>query len=177
VLACIATFTIIRLRNNPHQEGRRSRFFGSHTLAAWVVLGMIAAVIVTLLIYRGAQQNTEVSLPAPLGTRLLGRRADPAPPGYRVNSALEVVCILAQLGVVMAFLVVVTYSKHLHIGLARFNVLFSRRPDALGPLEPMRSADKILDFEEADPDTDGAVKLDDSKIFARLSLQAPLALG
>src|SRR6201993_4595516 len=60
VLVGIVTFTVIRLRNDPHKEGRRSRFFGSHTRAAWVVLGMIAAVIITLLIYRGAQENTGV---------------------------------------------------------------------------------------------------------------------
>src|SRR6201987_64246 len=51
VLGGIITFTIIRVRNDPHKEGRRSRFFGSHTRAAWVVLAMIAAVVVTLLIY------------------------------------------------------------------------------------------------------------------------------
>ena len=33
VLAGIVTFTVIRVRNNPHKEGRRSRFFGSHTRA------------------------------------------------------------------------------------------------------------------------------------------------
>ena len=31
VLAGIITFTVIRLRNDPHREGRRSRFSGSHT--------------------------------------------------------------------------------------------------------------------------------------------------
>ena len=60
VLAGIITFTVIRLRNNPHKEGRRSRFFGSHIRAAWVVLGMIFLVIATLLLYRGAQINTGV---------------------------------------------------------------------------------------------------------------------
>jgi hypothetical protein len=60
VLCGIVTFTVIRVRNNPHKEGRASRFFGSHTRAAWVVLSMISAVIVTLLIYRGAQENTGV---------------------------------------------------------------------------------------------------------------------
>src|SRR3984893_9013843 len=55
VLAGLATFTVIRVRSNPHREGRASRFSGSHTTAAWVVLAMITAVIVTLLIYRGAQ--------------------------------------------------------------------------------------------------------------------------
>ena len=157
---------LFRVRNNPHREGRRSRFFGSHTRAAWVVLGMIAAVIVTLLVYRGAQENTGV-FPYqhdgawPFASWLAGRALHPL--GYGVNSVLEVVFILGQLGVIMAFLVVVAYSKHLHIALAGFNVLFSRRPDALGPLEPMRSGGKVLDFEEADPDTDtfGIGKVED----------------
>jgi hypothetical protein len=166
VLCGIITFTVIRIRNNPYKEGRRSRFFGSHTRAAWVVLAMIAAVIITLLIYRGAQENTGV-FPYendgawPFASWLVGKALHPL--GYGVNSVLEVVFILLQLGVIMAFLVVVTYSKHLHIGLAGFNVLFSRRPDALGPLEPMRSGGKVLDFEEADPDTDvfGIGKVED----------------
>src|ERR1700756_860273 len=102
VLAGIITFTVIRLRNDPHKEGRKSRFFGSHTTAAWVGLGMI-------------------------------------------------------------FLVTVVFSKPLPIFLAPVNVLFSRRPNALGPLEPMRSGGKVLDFEEADPDTDvfGLGKIED----------------
>jgi Fe-S oxidoreductase len=166
VLCGIITFTVIRIRNNPHKEGRRSRFFGSHTRAAWVVLSMIALVIVTLLVYRGAQENTgvfpyESDGAWPFASWAVGRWLHPL--GYGVNSVLEVVFILAQLAVVMGFLVVVTYSKHLHIGLAGFNVLFSRRPDALGPLEPMRSNGKVLDFEEADPDTDvfGIGKVED----------------
>jgi hypothetical protein len=57
VLAGIITFAVIRLRNNPGKEGRASRFAGSHTGAAWLVLGGIFLVIATLLIYRGAQIN------------------------------------------------------------------------------------------------------------------------
>jgi Fe-S oxidoreductase len=166
VLCGIITFTIIRIRSNPRKEGRESRFFGSHTRAAWVVLGLIAAVIVTLLAYRGAQENTGV-FPYendgawPFASWLVGKWLHPL--GYGVNSVLEVVFILAQLGVIMAFLVVAAYSKHLHIGLAPLNVMFSRRPNALGPLEPMRSGGKVLDFEEADPDTDtfGIGKVED----------------
>src|SRR4249920_752125 len=104
VLAGIITFTVIRLRNDPHREGRRSRFFGSHTRAAWVVLGMIALVIVTLLIYRGAQENTGV-FPYPgrwaFASWAVGKALHPL--GYGVNSVLEAVFILAQLGVVLAF--------------------------------------------------------------------------
>ena len=80
-----------------------------------------------------------------------------------MNSVLEVIFILAQIAVIMAFAVIVVYSKHLHIVLAPLNVMFSRRPNALGPLEPMRSNGKVLDFEEADPDTDvfGLGKIED----------------
>jgi Fe-S oxidoreductase len=163
VLAGIITFTVIRIRNNPQKEGRKSRFFGSHTRAAWVVLGMIFLVIATLLLYRGAQINTGVFPYAhgAFASEIVGHWL--APLGYGVNSVLEVVFILAQIAVIMAFAVIVVYSKHLHIALAPLNVMFSRRPNALGPLEPMRSNGKVLDFEEADPDTDvfGLGKIED----------------
>jgi Fe-S oxidoreductase len=163
VLAGIITFTVIRIRSNPHKEGRKSRFFGSHTRAAWVVLGMIFLVIATLLLYRGAQINTGVFPYAhgAFASQIVGHWLHPL--GAGVNSVLEAVFILAQIGVIMAFAVIVVYSKHLHIALAPLNVLFSRRPDALGPLEPMRSNGKVLDFEEADPDTDvfGLGKIED----------------
>src|SRR6201987_754935 len=163
VLAGIITFTVIRLRNDPHREGRASRFFGSHTRAAWVVLGMIFLVIATLLLYRGAQIDAGV-FPYPHGafaSQIVGHWLHPL--GTGVNSVLEVVFLLGQIAVVMAFAVIVVYSKHLHIALAPVNVLFSRRPDALGPLEPMRSNGTVLDFEEADPDTDvfGLGKIED----------------
>ena len=163
VLAGIITFTVIRIRNNPHSEGRKSRFFGSHTRAAWVVLGMIFLVIATLLIYRGAQINTGVFPYAhgAFASQIVGHWL--APLGYGVNSVLEVTFILAQIAVIMAFAVIVVYSKHLHIVVAPLNVMFSRRPNALGPLEPMRSNGKVLDFEEADPDIDvfGLGKIED----------------
>ena len=155
VLVGIVTFAVIRLLNDPRKKGRGSRFDGSHLSAAWLVLGMIFLVIATLLIYRGAQINTGV-FPYPHGWAFASWAIAQAlhPLGTGVNSVLEATFILLQLAVVMGFLVFVTYSKHLHIGLAPLNILFSRRPDGLGPLEPMRSNGKVLDFEEADPDTD-----------------------
>jgi len=163
VLAGIITFTVIRLRHDPDREGRASRFYGSHTRAAWLVLAMIFLVIATLLIYRGAQINTGV-FPYPHGafaSQIVGHWL--APLGYGVNAVLEATFILLQLAVIMVFLVIVVYSKHLHIALAPVNVLYSRRPNALGALEPMRSNGKVLDFEEADPDTDvfGRGKIED----------------
>jgi Fe-S oxidoreductase len=163
VLAALVTFTVIRVRNSPERRGRASRFLGSHTRAAWVVLGMIFLVIATLLLYRGAQVNTGVFPYAhgAFASQLVGHWLHPL--GTGVNSVLEVVFILGQLAVIMAFAVVVVYSKHLHIALAPLNVMFGRRPDALGALEPMRSNGAVLDFEEADPDADvfGLGKIED----------------
>ena len=163
VLAGIITFAVIRLRNDPAREGRKSRFFGSHTGAAWLVLLGIFLVVATLLLYRGAQINTG-DFPYAHGgfaSQIVGHWL--APLGTGTNSVLETVFILLQLAVVMGFLVFVTYSKHLHIIVAPFNVLFSRRPNGLRALQPMRSGGKVLDFEEADPDTDifGRGKIED----------------
>ena len=120
-------------------------------------------VIATLLLYRGAQINTGVFPYAhgAFASQIVGHWL--APLGYGVNSVLEVVFILAQIAVIMAFAVIVVYSKHLHIALAPLNVMFSRKPNGLGPLEPMRSNGKVLDFEEADPDVDvfGLGKIED----------------
>ncbi len=163
VLVGIVTFAVIRLRSDPKREGRASRFSGSHTGAAWLVLLGIFLVVATLLIYRGAQINTG-DFPYPHGafaSQIVGRWLHPL--GTSANSGIETAFILAQLAVVLGFLVFVFYSKHLHIFLAPLNILFSRRPNALGGLEPMRSGGKVLDFEEADPDADvfGFGKIED----------------
>jgi Fe-S oxidoreductase len=163
VLAGIITFAVIRLRSDPKREGRASRFAGSHAGAAWLVLLGIFLVVATLLLYRGAQIDTGV-FPYPHGafaSQIVGHWL--APLGVAANKAIETVGILAQIAVILAFGVFVTYSKHLHIALAPVNVLFSRRPDGLGALQPMRSNGRVLDFEKADPDTDvfGRGKIED----------------
>jgi Fe-S oxidoreductase len=162
VLAGIITFAIIRLRTDPRREGRRSRFAGSHTGAAWLVLLGIFLVIATLLIYRGAQINTgDFSYPkGAFASEIVGHWLHPL---GAANKGIETTFILLQLAVILGFGIFVTYSKHLHIAVAPINVLFARRPDGLGPLPPMRSNGKVLDFEEADPDTDvfGIGKIED----------------
>jgi Fe-S oxidoreductase len=162
VLAGIITFAMIRLRTDPKREGRNSRFSGSHTGAAWLVLAGIFLVVATLLLYRGAQVNTG-DFPYPQGafaSQAVGHWLHPL---GSANSGIETFFVLAQLAVILGFGIFVTYSKHLHIAVAPINVLFSRRPNGLGALEPMRSNGKVLDFEEADPDEDvfGIGKVED----------------
>jgi len=162
VLVALATFTAIRVKNNPKTEGRRSRFFGSHTGAAWLVLFMIFNVVWTLLVYRGAQINTG-NFPYSSGAfasefvaRLL------APLGTSANDVIETVALLLNLAVILGFLVLVVYSKHLHIFLAPLNILFSRRPNALGPLLPMYSGTTPINFEDpGEDDIFGRGKIED----------------
>src|SRR5260370_2598138 len=80
VLAGIITFTVIRLRNDPHREGRASRFFGSHTSAAWLVVGVVFLVIATLLLFPGGQSNTGVcpSAPSAWPSQLFGYTVAPS---------------------------------------------------------------------------------------------------
>ena len=54
----IAYFAFNRAERSPARLERKSRFYGSHTGPAWVVLGLIFLVVFTLFVYRGAQINT-----------------------------------------------------------------------------------------------------------------------
>ncbi|MDA8043786.1 MAG: (Fe-S)-binding protein [Actinomycetota bacterium] len=136
VLVAIISFAAIRIRQNPARRERRSRFYGSHTRAAWYTLAMIFGVIATLLIYRGAQVVTG---DFPYGkswwafaSRSLGAAFTGMGHGAALN--LETAMILGQILVIWAFFVFVLNSKHMHIFVSEPNVLFSRRPKALGPL-------------------------------------------
>ncbi len=76
VLAGLATFTVLRIKQAPERLERKSRFYGSHTGPAWQILGMIFLVILTLLLYRG-RPGQHRRLPVrtqPVGLRVLDRR-------------------------------------------------------------------------------------------------------
>jgi Fe-S oxidoreductase len=147
VLLGLATFAVLRLRNTPERRKRDSRFYGSHTRPAWVILGMITLVIVTLLLLRGAQWNADQfpyghskwTFASYLVAKALGAGS--------YNAGLATFFLLAQVAVVLVFLVIVTYSKHLHIATAPINVYFKRLPSGLGALLPATGRDgKPVDF-------------------------------
>ncbi len=133
-LCGVGAFAVIRLRARTLRPARASRFFGSHVALAWVILSMISAVIVTLLMYRGAQYVTG-HFPYRSGAFLSIGIGDALKPlGARTCSHLETVFLDGNVVAIAAFLVIVVYSKHLHIFLAPFNIAFARLPRALGPL-------------------------------------------
>lgn len=163
VLVSLLVFTVIRVKNAPSRKDRASRFYGSHLGPAWLVLFMISMVIVTLLVYRGAQINTGyfpfmtdgVASPWAFASNAV---AHILPSSTSVNNAVEFWGLIGNIGVIAGFLVIVSYSKHLHIFLAPLNVAFSRRPRALGGLD--KTPD--MDMENVTEDTVfGVGKIDD----------------
>jgi Fe-S oxidoreductase len=160
VLVGLAAFTVIRLRNAPARLARKSRFYGSHTGPAWVILGMITAVIVTLLIYRGAQWNTGNLPQGQTKWSFASYAVSRAFSGlsHDANEAIETAFLLLNIAVIMGFLVLVAYSKHLHIFLAPINVVLKREPKALGPLGTTPDIEKLM---EEDEPIIGAGKVED----------------
>jgi Fe-S oxidoreductase len=173
----LIAFAVIRKRNEPKRLARDSRFYGSHTQAAWVVLGLIGLVIATLFGIRAAQlahgtSPWQANEWAPFFSKLLSLAIEPL--GETFAARLEDVMIVAHIAVIMGFLVLVVYSKHLHIATAPLNVLTKRDPEgtALGPLLPMMSNGKVLELEEADPEVDtfGVAKVEDFTWTAMLDM-------
>ena len=162
VVAGIATFSIIRLRSEPKEYGRSSRFYGSHTGGAWLILFMIFMVIFSFAIFRGASANTGT---LPYGNGAFFSHAMGAlmhPLGATANEWIETFALLAHIAVALIFLVIVLHSKHLHIFLAPINVTFKRLPDGLGPLLPIEANGKPIDFENPPDDaTFGRGKIED----------------
>ncbi len=149
----IGTFALIRMKESPGRLGRQSRFSGSHTGGAWLVLFMIFNVIWTLFLFRGAAaaaHNFPYGDGAFVSTALGKILPD--------SSTLEGVGLLLHIGVMLVFLVDVVHSKHLHIFVAPLNVLFSRRPQALGAAKPLMNAGKPVMLEDID-DLDEDAKL------------------
>ena len=160
VFVGIVMFAIIRLLNNPAKEGRASRFFGSHTGAAWIVLLMIFNVLWTLELYRGAKLAIYGQLPGAFFSNWIAGLMEPL--GVPTLEVVEFFGVILHISVILGFLLIVLYSKHLHIGLAPINVAFSRLPNGLGPLLPMYSGGKPIDFEDpADDATFGVGRIED----------------
>jgi Fe-S oxidoreductase len=162
VLVAIITFTVMRVRQDPERRHRASRFYGSHTGGAWLILLMIFNVIWTLFLFRGTEVNTG-TFPYPRGAFVSeAAGALLAPLGAGTNQVLATVGLLLHISVMLAFLIIVLYSKHLHIFIAPINVATKRMPKALGPLLPMESGGKEIDFEDpGEDDVFGRGKIED----------------
>ena len=147
-IIALGVFSVIRLRHDPRREERASRFYGSHTGGAWLILFMIFNVMWTMFFFRGASAALGV-FPYRSGAFVslaVGRWMSGIDPG--VLSVLESVGLLLHIGVMLVFTVIIAYSKHLHIFTAPINVSAKRLPKALGPLQPIEHEGRPIDFED-----------------------------
>jgi Fe-S oxidoreductase len=146
VLAGVATAFAIRRIQRP------GRFRGSHTREAEYILWAIAGIMVTILLVRGAEISLDRFPYDPRWTPVSNAIAQLLHPfSEGVRQAIDTIFLWWHSLIILAFLVYITYSKHLHIVTSAFNVLFtSERPK--GALKPMH-----LDLEEmSEEDTFGA---------------------
>ena len=130
---------------------RPARFKGSHLGEADLILGLIAGIVLTLFLWHSSQIalgiNDYPAAWAPISNALAHVVAPAAP-------WLERAAVWAHVLIILAFLVYLPYSKHLHIMVAAINVYFGRTRSR-GRLEP-------VDFEK--PDTEvrfGAARASD----------------
>jgi Fe-S oxidoreductase len=162
VFVSLVVFAVLRIRQSPERRQRQSRFYGSHTGGAWLILIMIFNVVWTMFLFRGAS-SASGNFPYDSGAFVsLGVGDLLRPLGSDATAVIETVGLLLHIGVMLSFLIIVLHSKHLHIFLAPVNVTAKRLPDALGPLLPMQSHGKPIDFEDpGEDDVFGRGKIED----------------
>ena len=149
VSVALIAFAVIRLDKNPRQLGRQSRFYSSHQWQAFLILIMIFLVVSTALVTRGSRAALG-TLPYPSHGAFLSHWAGNAMDHLSRSTLhwLEDGFLLGHIAVVMAFLILVVNSKHMHIFTSAPNVLFGRQPLALGRLQPLH-----IDMENMTDDT------------------------
>ena len=148
VLISIIAFGILRVQQAPERRARTSRFYGSHTGGAWLILFLIFNVVWTLFAFRGAS-SAAGNLPYDSGAYVsIGVGQLFSGLSETTLFVLETVFLMLHIGVALVFLVVVLYSKHLHIFIAPINVSAKRMPKALGPLLPIEHEGTPIDFED-----------------------------
>jgi Fe-S oxidoreductase len=120
---------------------RPQRFAGSHLGEADLILGLIAGIAATLLLWHATLialgLNPWPAEWSPVSDALSGLLSDDS-----TTEVLERVFVWAHVLIILGFLAYLPHSKHLHIATAAINVFFGRT-GARGRLEP-------LDFEAED---------------------------
>ena len=158
--AGILTLIAIRLHNRPTRARGLSRFTGSTMWQGYFVEWVIVAVLICGFLIRGFKAATghlEYPTWAAPFSHWLGAVPLPAwEEGATIVAMLKIV-------ISMTWLIVISLNVTMGVAWHRFlafpNIFFKRDPDkpagsGLGPLRPMMSDGKPLDFEEADPEKD-----------------------
>jgi Fe-S oxidoreductase len=162
----IAVLAVYRQVNNPRRTGRASRFYGSHMGRAYFVEAVVFVEGAGILLVRAAKSAIGAfdvpTWSAPV-SMALGSLLPPAPVLVSVFATLKILSATVWLAVIA---LTPTMGVAWHRFTAFPNIYFKRDDTgrkALGALRPMMSGGKVLDLEEADPETDtfGAGRIED----------------
>src|ERR687888_337523 len=171
VLVGVVTAFVIRKLQRP------DRFKGSHLREADYILLWIAGIIVTLLgikstgiaLVGGTGNSAWYPISNALSNLWTGL-------GHDALSTLNYAFLWAHVALILAFLVYIPYSKHLHIITSEFNVFFTNTK-ARGKLRPIKIDMAALESEDAEMPTLGAATVRDLTWKELLDLYACTECG
>ncbi len=130
VLAGVIAAVAIRTVQRP------KRFAGSHVGEAYLILGLIAGIVVTLLLWHASRIATGLN-EWPAGWSPVSHALSNLFGAGDAARVFERIFVWAHVAIVLSFLAYLPHSKHLHIATAAINVWFGRTR-ARGRLEPLR---------------------------------------
>ncbi|SEP95297.1 (Fe-S)-binding protein [Streptomyces radiopugnans] len=156
----ILTLMVIRLLNLPTRPGRKSRFAGSTAWQAYFVEYVILIIGLAILVLRGlegALHGVDGYEAAYFASYPLVAAFDGLSTGTLQN--LVYLTAMVKLGTTMIWMITVSLNTDMGIAWHRFlafpNIWFKRESNgevALGPLQPMTSGGKPIDFEDPGED-------------------------
>ncbi|HEX8348159.1 MAG TPA: (Fe-S)-binding protein [Actinoplanes sp.] len=155
----ILTLIAIRLRNRPTRARGLSRFTGSTMWQGYFVEWIIVAVLICGFLIRGFKVAND-AFEYPLWATPVSHGIGALLPSWSDGATLVA---LVKIIISMTWLITISLNPTMGVAWHRFtaflNIFFKRNPDqragsGLGPLRPMMSDGKPLDFEEADPESD-----------------------
>ncbi|SDE40305.1 Fe-S oxidoreductase [Blastococcus fimeti] len=154
-----------RQKDHPRRQGRKSRFAGSNEGRGYFVEAVVLTVGICILLIRALKVSSDLT--------------DAPGWSHPVSSAVatilpdspDLLTIVAFVKIVVSLTWLVVISRILNMGVAWhrfsafFNIYFKRNADgapALGPLLPMSSGGKLIDFEDpGEDDIFGRGKIED----------------
>ncbi|SNS87106.1 Fe-S oxidoreductase [Geodermatophilus pulveris] len=159
-------YLIVRRQlDHPRRKGRASRFAGSNEGRGYFVEAVVLVVGLCILGIRAAKVAAGLDDAPSWSHPVSGLLANLLP------ASPDLVSVIAFVKIVVSLVWVVVVSRLLNMGVAWhrfsafFNIYFKRESgggQALGPLQPMTSGGKPIDFEDPDEDaTFGRGKIED----------------
>ncbi len=158
VLGLAGILVLIAIRQRDKRK-KVSRFTGSTMWQGYFVEAVIVGVLICGFLIRGFKVANDTFEYAAWATPFSHAVGAVLPAAANGPTWVALVKIFISMGWLITIALNVTMGVAWHRFLAFFNIFFKRNPEqpagsGLGPLRPMMSDGKPLDFEEADPEKD-----------------------